>query len=66
MTDETKRYPLPEYVHKILLEIEEKREGFLRAWLQFTKMKPTEAVMVIRRTANGDIQTWFERKTDQK
>lgn len=62
----TTYHPLPDYVRHIMLEAESAREGFLRAWIQQHRLKPSEAVMVISRGSNGSIQTWFERKPYQK
>ncbi len=66
MKEEIKHYPLPEYARHLMLEMEEKREAFLKAWIAQTEIAPSNAIMCVRRLSDGTLQTWFECKTHQK
>jgi len=50
----------PEFVLKLLKEVETERFAFLAAWIAQTGLKPTDAKMVITMQDDGSVAIWFE------
>jgi hypothetical protein len=52
----------PEFVLKLLKEVETERFAFLAAWIAQTGLKPTDAKLVTKLQDDGSIAMWFEPK----